>query len=87
VLFLDTPSAQISIKEGDVVTFSYEKHPKQTTPINPTIFRIRKDVTWEEVVESWKANPDKEFAGTSTYCNQIYVHFKKKRKKPVQNAP
>jgi hypothetical protein len=35
---------------GDVVTFSYESHARRDLPVNPKIFRIRTDVTWEEVV-------------------------------------
>ena len=35
---------------GDVATFSYENFAKKSEFVNPTIFRIRTDVTWPEVV-------------------------------------
>ena len=37
---------------GDVVTFSYESHSRRDEPVNPKIFRVRADVSWEELMES-----------------------------------
>jgi hypothetical protein len=38
---------------GAVVTFSYESHSRRDEVVNPKIFRIREDVSWEEVVENY----------------------------------
>jgi hypothetical protein len=35
---------------GDVVTFSYEIHARRELPVNPEIYRVRTDVSWEEVI-------------------------------------
>jgi hypothetical protein len=35
---------------GDIVSFSYECHARRDIPVNPKIYRIRTDVSWEEVV-------------------------------------
>ena len=37
-------------KRGDVVTFSCETYSTKGTPVNPQVFRTRKDVTWESVL-------------------------------------
>lgn len=37
---------------GDVVTFSYETFARKGEFVNPTIFQIRSDVTWPEVVHN-----------------------------------
>lgn len=38
---------------GDVVTFSYDKYSQKSIPVNPVILRVRKDVTWEDVLENY----------------------------------
>ena len=36
---------------GDIVTFSYERHAKKTDMVlNPTVVRIRTDLSWQDVV-------------------------------------
>ena len=35
---------------GAVVSFSFETHWRRDVPLGPKIFRIRTDVTWEDVV-------------------------------------
>eukprot|EP00026_Physarum_polycephalum_P002361 Phypoly_transcript_02367.p1 GENE.Phypoly_transcript_02367~~Phypoly_transcript_02367.p1 ORF type:complete len:559 (+),score=39.39 Phypoly_transcript_02367:620-2296(+) len=37
------------IREGDVVTFSYESISRNSVPMNPTVLRKRSDVTWSQV--------------------------------------
>jgi hypothetical protein len=36
---------------GDVVTFSYETFARRDVPVNPTIFRLRSDLSWDDLVE------------------------------------
>jgi hypothetical protein len=36
------------------VTFSYDNYSNRSIPVKPRIFRIRTDVSWEEVVENYK---------------------------------
>jgi hypothetical protein len=45
-VFIPTPSI------GDVVTFSFENNSRRDTPHNPKIYKLRRDVEWEEVVYS-----------------------------------
>jgi hypothetical protein len=37
-------------KQGDVVTFSHDVSSRRLVPMNPKIFRIRSDVSWEDVL-------------------------------------
>lgn len=43
-------SKDIKPKRGDVVTFSYSGFSRSSIPIQPKIFRIREDITWEDVL-------------------------------------
>jgi hypothetical protein len=46
---------------GDVVSFSYEVHARRDTPVNPSIYRIRHDLLWDDVLNSFglpKEEPD-----------------------------
>lgn len=38
------------LKKGDVVTFSFDKLSRLSTPINPKIIRSRSDVSWREII-------------------------------------
>ena len=40
----------LEIKKGDVVTFAYDQYSTQTIPLNPSILRVRKDISWEDVM-------------------------------------
>ena len=40
------------VKEGEVVTFSYEISARRELPVNPIVSKIRRDVTWEDVLKS-----------------------------------
>lgn len=47
------PSEHILVaspKLGDVVTFSYESNIRRDIPVHPKIYRIRTDISWEEVM-------------------------------------
>ena len=35
---------------GDVVTFSFQNYAKFVAPVNPTIEKIRTDLSWDDVV-------------------------------------
>ena len=37
-------------KKGEVVTFSYENYSRRELPVNPKLLRVRKDVSWEEIL-------------------------------------
>jgi hypothetical protein len=38
---------------GDVVTFSFENYARRDLPVSPKIYRIRTDVSWDDVVHSY----------------------------------
>jgi hypothetical protein len=42
-----------SLSVGDVVTFSFDANVRRDVPTNPKIFRIRTDVLWDEIVQSY----------------------------------
>lgn len=37
-------------KIGDIVSFSYEIHARRDLPVSPKVYRVRTDVTWEDLV-------------------------------------
>lgn len=53
-----------NVKIGDVVTFSYESSIRRELPTNPSIYRIRSDLIWEDVVRSFKK--EKLYDGMTT---------------------
>ena len=54
VFAVETTSSHAAAREGDVVTFTYVRTAQQAIP--SSILRIRKDVTWREVVQNWHEN-------------------------------
>lgn len=46
--------AGVSPKRGDVVTFSYDDYSRRAVPVNPKIYRIRDDISWDTVVENFE---------------------------------
>lgn len=42
--------ADLQLKRGDVVTFTYDSLYRGSTPVNPTIYRIRTDLSWREIL-------------------------------------
>lgn len=42
------------VQVGDIVSFSYDSFSRRSIPINVKIFRIRKDLEWEQVIESYR---------------------------------
>lgn len=41
-------------KEGDIVSFKHRGLLMSGAPKCPTLFRLRKDITWEDVVHNWQ---------------------------------
>lgn len=46
---------------GDVVTFTYENYSTAAVPVNPELYRIRRDMTWEDVIRNY-ATSDRQHA-------------------------
>lgn len=42
-------------EEGDIVSFSYDSFSRRLAPVNPTIFRIRKDIDWDDVIRNYES--------------------------------
>ena len=55
-----------NLQKGDIVTYSYEVHARSEVPVNPTITRIRTDVTWKDVMMS--------FASEEKFLNGMQSH-------------
>lgn len=47
-------NVQVEVKTGDVVTFSYESNSRRDAPVNPTIYRVRTDLSWDDVVLNFR---------------------------------
>eukprot|EP00026_Physarum_polycephalum_P001930 Phypoly_transcript_01933.p1 GENE.Phypoly_transcript_01933~~Phypoly_transcript_01933.p1 ORF type:complete len:924 (+),score=109.23 Phypoly_transcript_01933:169-2940(+) len=45
-------------KKGDIVTFLCESYSTKGIPVNPQVSRIRKDVTWESILQDYSENPE-----------------------------
>ena len=43
----------VKLKKGDVVTFTYDDYSRRDTPFNARIYRVRDDLSWEEVVQRY----------------------------------
>ena len=39
-------------QEGDIVTFSFDTFSRKAVPLQPKLERIRKDMSWEDVLRS-----------------------------------
>lgn len=38
---------------GDVVTFSFDSYARRDLPVNPKIYRIRTDISWDDVQHNY----------------------------------
>lgn len=47
-------NAHVLVKSGDIVTLSYENSSRSLVPINPTITRIRLDMSWRDAVRNYR---------------------------------
>eukprot|EP00026_Physarum_polycephalum_P002214 Phypoly_transcript_02219.p1 GENE.Phypoly_transcript_02219~~Phypoly_transcript_02219.p1 ORF type:complete len:905 (+),score=113.90 Phypoly_transcript_02219:198-2912(+) len=52
VIMVQPQNVKISVQKGDIVTFSYDSYSQRSVPVNPFIFRIRTDLSWEQVIMS-----------------------------------
>ena len=43
---------EVEAATGDVVTFEYENFSRRDVPVNPRVTRVRKDLTWEYIINS-----------------------------------
>ena len=59
-------------KRGDVVSFLYDNYSKKSIPVNPRIYRVRPDLSWEEVLDRFAKSP----AHTHP-LNSMYIHHPK----------
>lgn len=48
--FMDMKQSKVPVKRGDIVTMAYEQYTRSLTPVNPSIIRVRTDLSWKEVV-------------------------------------
>lgn len=44
-------------KRGDVISFLYDNYSKKSIPVSPRIYRIRTDLSWEEVIDRYLKTP------------------------------
>lgn len=59
---------------GEIVTFSFDNKSRHDIPTNPTIYRSRSDVVWDEVVYSfYKDNHNQALNGWFVAMHQIFT--------------
>jgi hypothetical protein len=56
------------IKEGDVVTFTFDNYSRGVIPVNPSVTRVRTDISWEQVLNDY-ANDFSKLSTTSGIHN------------------
>jgi hypothetical protein len=58
-------SPELMLKEGDIVTINYESFTQNSVPVNPKIYRVRKDISWGDVQFNYlsDATQDAQFNG------------------------
>jgi hypothetical protein len=59
-LFKADVQSGVAIKNGDIVSFYHSGFTKLGAPLNPEIYHVRKDITWEDVVNSDNDQPTEE---------------------------
>lgn len=42
-----------TVQRGDVVSFSYERYSRHAIPTAPSLFRIRHDLTWQDILHDF----------------------------------
>ena len=67
---------------GDIVSFSYESRARTEVPVNPKIYRIRSDISWDNLPRSSGdrivQNGMKTRGGeirTAVECGKFITHF------------
>lgn len=56
-----------NLKMGDVVTFAFENSLRRGVPLNPKIVKLRNDISWQDVIRSYKKD--------TAYLNGNYNPF------------
>eukprot|EP00026_Physarum_polycephalum_P001966 Phypoly_transcript_01970.p1 GENE.Phypoly_transcript_01970~~Phypoly_transcript_01970.p1 ORF type:complete len:954 (+),score=99.16 Phypoly_transcript_01970:90-2951(+) len=59
------------LKKGDIVTVEYLSFSKTSTPVSPSIVRIRKDVIWEDAVREYAREGLASAARSITFKTKI----------------
>ena len=65
----------VELKIGDVATFVYDNYSQWSIPVNPTILRLREDITWKDILFDYQRNsssPSKELNGLFFASRFIY---------------
>lgn len=69
------PEPEEHLKIGDIAMFTFDNYSRNSIPVNPSIYRTRTDVTWENVVYDFfkesQSNSD-EFLGTFYYSSSVH---------------
>lgn len=62
-------------KEGDIVTFRHRGFLfGSNRPKAPALYRLRTDMTWQDVIENWKGTGNK-IPGNIFYFIFVFIHF------------
>lgn len=40
----------LKLNKGDIAMFTYDNYSRYSLPVNPKVYRIRTDITWEEII-------------------------------------
>eukprot|EP00026_Physarum_polycephalum_P003063 Phypoly_transcript_03072.p1 GENE.Phypoly_transcript_03072~~Phypoly_transcript_03072.p1 ORF type:complete len:815 (+),score=91.36 Phypoly_transcript_03072:101-2545(+) len=65
---VEIPSPEI----GAIVTFSYEKHSQKDILQNPKIYRLRHDLSWQDVLRN--SHKDRRYLSSYSYSKSFNVH-------------
>lgn len=58
---------EIEVQIGDIVTFEFDHFSRREAPTNPRVVRIRKDISWQDIV--------REFKGFFLFIYYFYILF------------
>lgn len=61
-------------QKGDIVTFTHDSNKRRDIPVNPFVYRIRQDVTWETVISNYKT-VQQSFNGRLGNCKIFLIVF------------
>lgn len=75
-----------SLSKGDVVTFAYDNYSRAEEPVNPKILRVRKDLTWEQVLEESEREINSQ--GTNMrYIYKLMPHYQEVQLNRINTGP
>lgn len=67
-------SSDLDIAEGDVVTFESDTYSRRELPADPVITRIRRDISWENVIADYLADIPQQNVLNSNILNILSSH-------------